>query len=215
MPDASWKQIIPMRRLFTFTQRSFRSSRPVGRVGFKVKELAKGIKNLQGYHNPFLKLPNELLLMIANFLDKEFQVLLSLSCRRLCVLLNSCLDLSLCDKKCKAAILTMPWTWLSWTSNVSLMRFHVQMASYVMAELSLSACGMSPAQGHIKIIRVVHARQSEHLGNTRSCRPHPSSPRAREATRSAFIFLEHQREWLQWCDPNEWGALSGRTTSAC
>jgi hypothetical protein len=72
MPDARWKQIIPMRRLFIFMQRSFRSSRSVGRIGFKVEEPAKATKDLQYYHNPFLKLPNELLLVIANFLDKEF-----------------------------------------------------------------------------------------------------------------------------------------------
>ena len=94
-----------MRRLFIFMQRSFRSSRPVGRVGFKVEEPAKDTKDLQDYHNPFLKLPNELLLVIANFLDKEFQVLLSLSCRRLRVLLNSCLDLSLCDISLKLRFL--------------------------------------------------------------------------------------------------------------
>lgn len=72
--------MIPMRRLFTFMQRSLRSSRPVGREGFTVKEPAKeDTKDLQGYHCPCLKLSNELLLMIASFLDKEFQVLLSLS----------------------------------------------------------------------------------------------------------------------------------------
>ena len=76
-----------------------------GRVGFKVEELAKDAKNIQDYHNPFLELPIELLLMITNSLDKEFQVLLSLSCRRLRVLLNSCLDLSLCDISVKLRFL--------------------------------------------------------------------------------------------------------------
>ena len=87
-------------------QRSLRSSRPVGRGGFTVKEPAKeDTKELQGYHNPCLKLPNELLLMIASFLDKEFQVLLSLSCRRFRVLLNGCLDLSLCGFSVKLRFL--------------------------------------------------------------------------------------------------------------
>jgi hypothetical protein len=87
-----------MCRLFTFMQRSLRSSLSVGRGGFPVEEPAKeDTKDPQGHHNPFLKLPNELLLMITSFLDKEFQVLLSISCRRFRVLLNGCLDLSLCD----------------------------------------------------------------------------------------------------------------------
>src|SRR5277367_890741 len=109
MPDTSWKQMIRMRRLFISVRRSFRPVCPVGRVGFEVKELTKNAKNakganstkstknLQDYHNPFLELPNELLLMITKFLEKEFQLTLSLSCRRLRILLNSSLDLSLCD----------------------------------------------------------------------------------------------------------------------
>jgi hypothetical protein len=91
-----------MRRLLILIQRTFRSSRFVERVGFPVEELAKDI---QDYRNPLLKLPNELLLVIANFLDKEFQVLLGLSCRRLRVLLNSCLDLSLSDISVKLRFL--------------------------------------------------------------------------------------------------------------
>ena len=43
--------------------------------------------------------------MIANFLDKEFQVLLSISCRRLRVLLNGSLDLSLPDLRVKLRFL--------------------------------------------------------------------------------------------------------------
>ena len=50
-------------------------------------------------------MPNELLLMIASFLDKEFQVLLSISCRRLRVLLNGSLDLSLPDLRVKLRFL--------------------------------------------------------------------------------------------------------------
>ena len=105
MPDASWKQIVPICRLFMFVQRSFRSSLPVGRVGFKVTEPAEDTKDLQDYHSPFLKLPAELLLVIANFLDKEFQVLLSLSCRQLRALLDSSLDLSLCGISVKLRFL--------------------------------------------------------------------------------------------------------------
>lgn len=94
-----------MRRLFILMQRSFKSWCPFGRVGFQVEEPAKDTNHIQHYHNPLFKLPNELLLVIANFLDKEFQVLLSLSCRRLRVLLNSCLDLSLCDISVKLRFL--------------------------------------------------------------------------------------------------------------
>jgi hypothetical protein len=97
-----------MRQLFILLQRSFRSLRPVGRAGSEVEELAKDTKDtkdVQDHHNPFLQLPNELLLMIANSLDREFQVLLSLSCSRLRVLLNSRLDLSLCDRNVKLRFL--------------------------------------------------------------------------------------------------------------
>jgi hypothetical protein len=94
-----------MRQLFLLMQRSFRSSRPVGRVGFGAEELAKDTEDLQEHRNPLLKLPNELLLLVADCLEKEFQVLLSLSCRRLRVLLNSCLDLSLCDISVKRRFL--------------------------------------------------------------------------------------------------------------
>jgi hypothetical protein len=88
-----------------FLQRTFRPLRPVGRVGFKFGEPVKDTKHSRDHQNPFLRLPNELLLEIATFLDKEFQVLLSLSCRRLRVLLNSCLDLSLCDMSMKLQFL--------------------------------------------------------------------------------------------------------------
>ena len=94
-----------MARLFMFLQRTFKSLRPVGTVGFKVEEPVKDIEDLRDHQNPFLRLPNELLLMIATFLDKEFQILLSLSCRQLRVLLNSCLDLSLCDMSMKLRFL--------------------------------------------------------------------------------------------------------------
>lgn len=90
-----------MGRLFMFLQRTFRPLRPVGTVGFKVEEPVKDTEDLRDHQNPFLRLPNELLLVIATFLDKEFQVLLSLSCRRLRVLLNSCLDLSPYDMSMK------------------------------------------------------------------------------------------------------------------
>jgi hypothetical protein len=91
MSDMSWKQMITIPLLLM--QRGFRSSRPVGRVGFEIAEPARDTNNLQDYHNSLLKLPDELLLVIANFLDQEFQVLLSLSCKRLRVPLDSCLDL--------------------------------------------------------------------------------------------------------------------------
>lgn len=48
-------------------------------------------------HNPFLNLPPELILTIADFLNQESKVLLSLSCKYLRLLLNTHLDLSLCD----------------------------------------------------------------------------------------------------------------------
>ncbi|KAK5347489.1 hypothetical protein LTR06_010389 [Exophiala xenobiotica] len=57
------------------------------------------------HRNPFLELPAELLLTITDFLDKEYQVLLSLSCKRLRVLLNSRLDLSLHDMSIKLRFL--------------------------------------------------------------------------------------------------------------
>jgi hypothetical protein len=94
-----------MARLFKFLQRAFRPLRPVRTVGFRVEEPVKDTEDLRDHQNPFLRLPNELLLIITTFLDKEFQVLLSLSCRRLRVLLNSCLDLSLCDISIKLRFL--------------------------------------------------------------------------------------------------------------
>jgi len=57
------------------------------------------------YHNLLLGLPNELVLTIATFLDKDSQVLLSLSCKRLRLLLNSCLDLALHDNATKVRFL--------------------------------------------------------------------------------------------------------------
>ena len=115
--EASWKEMILMCRLCDFIRRIFRLSRSVGRVDFKVEELAKEpakepvkepVKetvDLQDYSNPFLNLPNELLLAVAHFLDKEFQALLSLSCTRLRLLLNSYLDLSLNDISVKLRFL--------------------------------------------------------------------------------------------------------------
>ena len=69
------------------------------------KESAKETVNLQDYDHPFLGLPNELLLAVADFLDKEFQALLSLSCTQLRVLLNTHLDLSLNDISVKLRFL--------------------------------------------------------------------------------------------------------------
>lgn len=109
--------MILMRRLCDFIRRIFTLSRSVGRVDFKVeepakepakepvKEPAKETVDLQDYGNPFLNLPNELLLAVAHFLDKEFQALLSLSCTRLRVLFNSYLDLSLNDISVKLRFL--------------------------------------------------------------------------------------------------------------
>lgn len=48
-------------------------------------------------HNPFLDLPPELILSVADSLDQESKVLLSLSCKYLRLVLNTHLDLSLCD----------------------------------------------------------------------------------------------------------------------
>lgn len=69
------------------------------------KESAKETVDLQCYGNPFLDLPNELLLEVAHFLDKDSQALLSLSCTRLRVLLNFHLDLSLNDISVKLRFL--------------------------------------------------------------------------------------------------------------
>lgn len=109
--------MILVSRLCNFIRRIFRLSRSDGRVAFKVeepatelakepaKEPAKETVDLQNYGNPFLNLPNELLLAVADFLDKEFQALLSLSCTRLRVLFNSYLDLSLNDIRVKLRFL--------------------------------------------------------------------------------------------------------------
>lgn len=105
MPDRSQEQKFPIRRLFRFIQRGFRSSCTVRRGGLNVQEPAKDTKDLHDYSNPFLKLPNELVLLIADFLDQEFQALLSLSCRRFRVLLASSLDLSLCGRSAKVRFL--------------------------------------------------------------------------------------------------------------
>jgi hypothetical protein len=67
--------------------------RPVGRAGSEAEELAKDAKDIQDHHNPFLQLPNELLLMVANSLDRQFQVLSRLIAMR---------------QNCEAAILAMP-----------------------------------------------------------------------------------------------------------
>lgn len=53
----------------------------------------------------FLVLPNELILAITGFLDQESRLLLSLSCRRLRVLLDSHLDLALDDRATKVRFL--------------------------------------------------------------------------------------------------------------
>jgi hypothetical protein len=165
MPDASWKQIIPMRRLFIFVQRRFRFSRPVGRVGFKVKEPVKDIKVLQDYHSPLLDLPAELLLVIANFLEREFRILLSLSCRRLRVLLNSCLDLSIYDIDGKLRFLR--YLELDYPEYLTCRScgFTFKMASEAIMGLSLSACNASLAHGQIDIIRLVYARRSVYQGD--------------------------------------------------
>ena len=106
-----------MGRLYDFIRTIFRLVPSVGRVVFKDKESAKksakkaakkSVKEtvyLQDYGNPFLRLPSELLLEVAEFLDKEYQALLSLSCTRLRVLLNSYLDLSLNDVSVKLRFL--------------------------------------------------------------------------------------------------------------
>lgn len=94
-----------IRRLSMIVQRIFRPVHPVERIIFKVKEPTKSATDLQDYYNPFLDLPNELLLVITNFLEKEHQVVLSHSCRQLRVLLNSSLDLSLTDLSMKLRFL--------------------------------------------------------------------------------------------------------------
>lgn len=74
-----------------------------------IREPAKNSANekvaLQDCGSPLLGLPNELLLEVAQFLNKESQALLSLSCTRLRVLLNSYLDLSLNDISVKLRFL--------------------------------------------------------------------------------------------------------------
>lgn len=90
-----------MRQFFTLVRKRFTSSSPVGKPSFKVEAPVTDTKHIQDQRNPFLKLPAELLLLIANLLDREYQVLLSLSCRQLRVLLDSSLDLSLSDASVK------------------------------------------------------------------------------------------------------------------
>lgn len=115
-----------MYRLYGFIRKIFRLLRSDGREhNSKLEELPakeeaakelvkkpakKPAKQLSAqetvdYGNPFLSLPNELLLEVAEYLDEEFQALLSLSCTRLRVLLNSYLDLSLNDVSVKLRFL--------------------------------------------------------------------------------------------------------------
>ncbi len=56
-------------------------------------------------HNVLFDFPNELVLSVASFLDKASQLLLSLSCRRFRILLNSRLDLTLHDRVTKVQFL--------------------------------------------------------------------------------------------------------------
>lgn len=59
-------------------------------------------------HNPLLDLPNELVLMVTSFLDQEFQLLLSLTCQRLRVLLSSQVNMALGgDKATKVRFLRL------------------------------------------------------------------------------------------------------------
>lgn len=95
-----------MRWLVTFLRRSSKISCPAEAGRSKVEEPASDAKDPQDDRAPFLNLPAELLLLIAEFLDKEFQVLLSLTCRRMRVLLTSNVDLSLCDAAVKLRFLT-------------------------------------------------------------------------------------------------------------
>ncbi|KAK5401070.1 hypothetical protein LTR07_005972 [Exophiala xenobiotica] len=82
-----------------YLQKPLRCSEPSGPVD-------EATEHAPVHHrNPFLELPAELLLTITDFLDKEYQVLLSLSCKRLRVLLNSRLDLSLHDMSIKLRFL--------------------------------------------------------------------------------------------------------------
>ena len=85
--------------------------------------------DIRANHIQLIDLPNELLLNTANSLEKEFQILLSLSCRRLRVLLDYNLDLSLCDKTAKLRFLQCLQSDYSEVFNIPLLRIHVQMGT--------------------------------------------------------------------------------------
>lgn len=117
-------------------------SPPSGRPNiFDIKELmvTKGMIDTaeQQYihHNLLLDLPNELTLMVADFLDKDSRVLLSLSCKTLRILLNTHLDLTIPDRAtkvrflqtlehdhpryltCRACAVLYPWRQMKWRSE--------------------------------------------------------------------------------------------------
>ncbi|KAK4939592.1 hypothetical protein LTR10_020198 [Elasticomyces elasticus] len=62
-------------------------------------------KQQSHHHDALVDLPDELVLIVASSLDKESQILLSLSCKRFHVLLNTYLDLALPDKATKVRLL--------------------------------------------------------------------------------------------------------------
>ena len=68
-------------------------------MALRIAEPAKETGKVQGC--PILTLPDELLLIIADFLDQVFQVLFGLSCKRLRFLLASRFDLSVSDRDAK------------------------------------------------------------------------------------------------------------------
>lgn len=69
------------------------------------KGMADKAEQQYNHHNLLLDLPNELTLMVADFLDKDSQVLLSLSCKTLRILLNTHLDLTIHDRATRVRFL--------------------------------------------------------------------------------------------------------------
>lgn len=113
MNDRSWVRnwfSFPRRFLSLLKRSSPQAVSLIGRLDIlkiSKKQLKKPQNDIadtaeqQDHHNHslLLDLPSELVLMVASFLDKEFQLMLSLSCWRIRDLLDSHLDLTLNSDK--------------------------------------------------------------------------------------------------------------------
>ncbi|EXJ59139.1 hypothetical protein A1O7_06570 [Cladophialophora yegresii CBS 114405] len=67
----------------------------------KPRDLPQRVDDPETHRNPFLDLPNELILAITDFLETKFRLSLRISCRRFRVL-NDRLDMSQCDNDTKS-----------------------------------------------------------------------------------------------------------------